>query len=234
MLDMLEDLREIDRMAQWCVSRNLAWVNDPREALDEARSAILEKVAESAAGAEVTKQDLVVAGKQAIRRMVKADNKGDGVNATTYWTPAASDPMDERIIERIALDEVFSSLSDDGQELLLTFVAHGDSHAAAEHMGITPIALMKRLRLVRESFFRKWFDWEVAPTLPPLPRTRAELATHCGRGHEFTPESTGYRRGKNTTARKVRYCRACVKHNQAQLAERKRAAAAAETEGIAS
>ncbi len=63
-------------------------------------------------------------------------------------------------------------------------------------------------------------------TLEENTRRGVEARTHCGKGHEFTPENTGY--GTRTTRGKkypnVRYCKACAKAAQLRHQERKRAA----------
>lgn len=219
--DLLADLRQIDRIARRCISWYIAWLDDPGEALKESRSAILEKVAEAAAGEEVTVHDLFTAGKVALRWTAKAEAKEDGSRAAMYWdapvrsphgglrlAPQASDSMEDRIVERIALREVFTSLPTEEQTLLLTYAAHDDVHAAASHMGVHVDTFRTRLRAARGLFLETWFDWEQAPNLPKLSYHKT-LGTHCGRGHEFTPENTGYQRGRRSSVQNKRYCKAC-------------------------
>lgn len=211
MLDMLEDLREVDRIARWCVSHN-QWVVDPHDAYQEARSAILERVAEAVGGAEVTGRDLVEAGKRAIGQMVAADRGDDQSKprVRSYWAPVAADPSEERIVERLALAEVFSSLTPWEQQQLLTFAAHGSAATASAHLGLTRNALTISLGKARRTFFDRWFDWEQPPPLPRLPSARGErLHTHCSRGHEFTPENTVRMTGMTSRALSGRRCRAC-------------------------
>ncbi|MFT3862045.1 hypothetical protein [Micropruina sp.] len=225
-MDILEDLREVDYMARWCVSQNLSHLTGSVEdAFDEARSAILEKVAEHAAsqGSLSSRHDLIVAGKRAVQRLIKAAGKHRGPAAVSYWT-AACDPWDERLLDRLAVHEVMRVLPLEMQETLLTYAAHDQNiEATAKHFTVDISVMYRRIRRARQQFITVWFDWEV----PAKPRHRehvgqAPLATHCGRGHEFTPENTLRTRSKRSIARTGRRCRACTQiYSRRQVATKR-------------
>ena len=62
----------------------------------------------------------------------------------------------------------------------------------------------------------------------PAENTRRGTAarTHCGKGHEFTPENTGYaaKTARGKTYQNIRFCRACARDAQLRNRERRRAA----------
>lgn len=217
--DLLADLRSIDRMARWCVRKNRHGMAGftTADAYESARFAIIEKLAEaSATDTEIAAADLMTAGKQAVRREMKLAGKHESAGALKYWAPTATDPWEERFIERMALHEVLQALPVDLQQTLILYVAHGcNISAAGAHLGIGNDAAYKRLRKIRERFVRSWFDWEKPAKPARRERVRQKpLATHCSKGHKFTPENTGMAAGHNLKVRTARYCLTCDAQRQ--------------------
>lgn len=62
------------------------------------------------------------------------------------------------------------------------------------------------------------------PRKPKPPKVPKPLAKRCGKGHEFTPENTGYRLRTTGSKRSFRYCITCKRQYMAEYFARRRAA----------
>ena len=219
-MDWLADMKAIERISRSCVHKfpGTADIGDWREAFNVARSAVLEKVAEAiAAGDDATGDDLYRAGYKALSRNVAEKKR----RLKMYLIPPAMDSAEERTIERLALAEVLGMLPSKDQEVILTFAYYDrDTRAAAAYMGVSREYFVELLRRARLRFFDAWFDWEQPPALPMV--RKFKLSSHCGKGHEFTSENTGYHRGANSTVRNVRFCLTCAGENALRRREREK------------
>lgn len=221
-MDLLEDLREVDRISWLCaVGKSRFMDGQIAELFDEARSGILENIATSYQnGKELTRDDLFNAGFAAISSYWDEPDKHSGSRARGFWADwctrlPAKDTFEERLVERVAIHEVLSSMPLNEQETLLLLAAHGSVTSSAAHLGVSVKVMSSRTRKARARFFELWFDWEPAPPVPHSTHVLQQPATHCGRGHEFTPENTGKRAHKKTgrIGRVYRYCIACNREN---------------------
>lgn len=210
----LADLRMLDRLAwsaAWsCWSRVL----DPHERHDTAYSAILEVVAEhGAAGASATPVELVEAGIRAVEDDAHAVRSDRGLTAprghAVYWDDDRGEPdPGDTVPPRLALAEVMAALPDRHVEALLILAAYGDPQTAASAVGVSYGTFQRRVQVARRAAYELWFDGEVPPHPTFDRRTPTTLATHCGRGHEYTPDNTRWRKATSGRGRK-RACRAC-------------------------
>lgn len=242
-MQALEDLRRIDKLVSRVVRAQLRTMGrfcDIRTLQDEARSAMLERMAVAYAGnVEVTEPELLKAGMKELDAIAWSNGRESRPRAQAYWMDVAGDdgielgeglpartrtledPFSERIIERMALTKVFESLKGGSQEVLLTVAVHdGDIPGSATHLCRSEGDTYRVLHRAREEFFSAWFDWERPPKVPNLKRRNRNPSTHCSKGHEFTPENTGtFLSGVN---RGRRYCRACSNANAARWKARKK------------
>jgi len=219
---MLDDLRTIDRLAGVCAKRSFSRTLPLPERHDAARGAIVLALAEAAG--TLTVSDLIAAGTQGIDAETTQWRRDNGLSAplgwATYWLePQTSRTPDGEVPPRLALREVFEALPDRHQESLLVLAVHGDPQAAAAHLGVSYSTMQQRIRVARIAALALWFDWESSPRPSFDRRSSKPLAETCGRGHEFTPENTRWRKATSGRGRK-RACRACDRE-----AEKRRAAA---------
>lgn len=227
MLDILEDLREIERIAWSCVNYSLRRSQLPslQAGFEAAYDAVVELITESAAlGLECSVYDIKGAGLKAVASAAKLSNNwapivdDDGVE----WRPQTKVPSFEgRLVNRIAFRQVMQQMDPDHQQVLAVYALHRDTKAAARHLGISKSALCRRVSAARSAFFDAWFDWEPAPRVPRLD-VSVSLSTHCGNGHEYTPENTGFCRRARNTARTKRYCKECERNQTQRRADRRR------------
>ena len=215
------DLRIIDRLAGDAAMRSYARTLPYSERHAIAHSAVALAVAEHAnAGTTPTAFELVSAGTKAIDAETHDWRHAHGLTApqgfATYWLDAdrPEGVPHAEVPPRLALSEVFAALPERHQESLLMLAMHDNQRDAATHAGVTYEAMQKRIHAARRAFYALWFDWETPPTPPFDRRASMPLATHCGRGHEFTPENTRYRKASNGRGRK-RACIACDKERAA-------------------
>lgn len=223
---VLTDLRTIERLAgraaTVCYSRTLPYA----ERHEAAYSAIALAVAEHArAGTHPTFTELVGVGSDAIDTETTQWRHTHGLTAprgyVTYWLDDTRPDgvPDAEVPPRLALREVMDALPSRHAEALMLLALHGDPQAAAAHLGITYGAMQRRIRTARQAFYALWWDHETPPSPPFDRRAATPLPTHCGRGHEFTPENTRWRRATSGRGRK-RACKACDGLAAAQLRER--------------
>lgn len=190
------------------------------------------------------RHDLIRAGQQAVNKLVAdemhhagyfkykyrrdLDQGGPGTMPAfvKFWTHHAVASPESRVVERVTLAQIWPSLTPRQREALTALAAHGDYMLAAESLGIEPQTYRALLGRARREFFTLWHEHEVPSRQWGTDRRVGvhgqELATHCSKGHEWTPENTNTRRrmvrGKVS---KRRVCRAC-EHDRS--VERARAA----------
>lgn len=170
----LADIHELTLVAVRCElfyrSRNYA------ERIDLAWSAIAEHL--YASEQPPSRRDLVHAGMTAISNWFVSEARTHGVNpgqrgrATDvnferYWHvfahPAPS--PEERIVERLALTQVWHTLSPHVREVFGALAVHGDYHQAAESLSKTPGQIYSQIAYARAKFLATWHDGET-PSRP--------------------------------------------------------------------
>jgi hypothetical protein len=235
-------------MARSAVSADRLMAMSVRERYDIAWSAIAEELC--AAEEPPHRNALVQAGWQAIYRHVRdglrqrgyGEGERDWSSAEStmprfvmFWGPSTTPSHEDRIVERLAAYQVLPVLSGIYRDAVVALAVHDDYMRAAEALGIRYEALVARMGVARRRFLVEWYEGETPHrtrrTDRRVEKHGQELATHCGNGHEWTPENTrgtqNFVRGK---LRRRRFCRACESARSTARYAAKRAALAASTE----
>lgn len=85
-----------------------------------------------------------------------------GVNFERYWrvfTGPTPSP-EERIVERLAVAQIWCELSPHIRKVITALAAHGDYHQAARSLGKTPDQLYSQIAYARRIFFSMWHEGE--------------------------------------------------------------------------
>jgi hypothetical protein len=140
------------------------------ERFEAAWSAMAESL--YAAEEEPSIEDLLQAGWLAIRHYAERDRQfrgrahdgpaGPGRNFERYWH-AVSAPVDspeDRLIDRIALDQIWPRLTPASREALTALAACEDYRRAAESLGLGYRTFVCRISEARRQFLRLWHDGE--------------------------------------------------------------------------
>lgn len=123
-----------------------------------------------------------------------------------------------------ALEQVMAALPAAHRETLTLLAVTGSITAASAAADCTYTAMQHRIVAARTAAYRLWFDWEPSPSLTRDHRSAVPLPDTCGRGHEFTPENTRWRRATSGRGQK-RACKTCDRLAEDRRRERKREAA---------
>lgn len=235
-------LGDLNQITQAALAADRLLAMDYAQRRDIAWSAIAEHLC--SAKEPPHRQHLVRVGWQAIYRHVRdglrergyADGERDWTcgqptmpRFALYWAARVEPSHEERIVERLAVEQVLAKVTGVYRDAVVALAVHDDYAAAANALGIKYTALTLRLTTARRTYLRHWHEGETprrtARTDRRVESHGVELADHCGKGHEFTPENTYIRhrvlRGK---PHRSRVCRACEhKRGQDRLAERNKA-----------
>ena len=177
---------------------------------------------------------MVTVGTAAIEVETLAWRKDRGLNSNAravdvYWhdfwhmTRLRRDPS-TWVPNSQALEQVMAALPAAHRETLMLLAVTGSITAASVAADCTYTAMQHRIVAARTAAYRLWFDWEPSPSLTRDHRSAVPLPDTCGRGHEFTPENTRWRRATSGRGQK-RACKACDRLAEDRRRERKREAA---------
>ena len=200
-------------------------------------------VAVSAIGLAVVESDdpldwpgMVTVGTAAIEKETLAWRKDRGLNsnarAVETWWRDWNDPWHTSrrlrdpstwVPNSQALEQVMAALPAAHRETLMLLAVTGSITAASVAADCTYAAMQHRIVASRMAAYDLWFDWEPAPPLTRDHRSATPLPDTCGRGHEFTPENTRWRRSTSGRGQK-RACKACDRLAEERRRERKAAA----------
>lgn len=219
-------LLDLDQMTRAAVIADRSMATDIQTRKDIAWSAIAEHLA--ASDEPPHRQELIRTGWQAIYREARdsfrqrgrpdeAWSTDDGFRPrfVAYWQDFTVTPSHEHgIVEKLAADQVLDTLTPIYRDAIVALAVHDDYRLAAEALGLKYSAFTVRVSTARRQLLALWFEGETPRKVRRTDRRvevhGKELATHCGAGHEWTPENTRNRsrivRGK---LRKERVCRAC-------------------------
>lgn len=159
--------------------------------------------------------------------MYSADRTASAPRFTSYWRhiAGATPSAEERIIERVALSQIWPLLTDGERDALSALAVTGTRAAAAQALKITTGTLNQRLRGARVRAHRLWHEHETPPTVAVDRRVRSYSAapvTRCVHGHDYTPENTIWgRKAKRGTEHRV--CRVCRDRRNAERSAKRRA-----------
>ena len=176
---------------------------------------------------------MVTVGTAAIEVETLAWRKDRGLNSNAravdvYWhdfwhmTRLRRDPS-TWVPNSQALEQVMAALPAAHRETLTLLAVTGSITAASAAADCTYTAMQHRIVAARTAAYRLWFDWEPSPSLTRDHRSAVPLPDTCGRGHEFTPENTRWRRATSGRGQK-RACKACDRLAEERRRERKEAA----------
>ena len=200
-------------------------------------------IAVSAIGLAVVESDdpldwpgMVTVGTAAIEKETLAWRKDRGLNsnarAVETWWRDWNDPWHTSrrlrdpstwVPNSQALEQVMAALPAAHRETLMLLAVTGSITAASVAADCTYAAMQHRIVAARTAAYDLWFDWEPAPPLTRDHRSATPLPDTCGRGHEFTPENTRWRRATSGRGQK-RACKACDRLAEERRRERKEAA----------
>jgi hypothetical protein len=218
-------MADLEQMTRAALVADRSMAADIRDRRDAAWSAIAEHLC--AAEQPPSRQELIRVGWQAIYREVRdgyrhygyADRAWDAGHASgprfvAYWYRPIEPSHEERIVERLAVSQVLTRLSDVYRDAVVALATADDYMGAADLLGISYKALVARIGTARKSVQRLWHEGETPRRLRQTDRRvgshSVERATHCGNGHEWTPENTYERkrilRGKRHTSRVCKTC----------------------------
>lgn len=100
-----------------------------------------------------------------------------------YWRPGIGTPLDEAVAERVAVHQIFATLTDRQQEVLRALLKAGDRRAAALLLDVDPTTVSGVLGNARRAFNALWHEHET-------PR-RADY--RAGRSNPYSPEAAAAR-----------------------------------------
>lgn len=179
---------------------------------------------------------MVTVGTAAIEKETLAWRKDRGLNsnarAVETWWRDWNDPWHTYrrlrdpstwVPNSQALEQVMAALPSAHRETLMLLATTGSITAASVAADCTYAAMQHRIVASRMAAYDLWFDWEPAPPLTRDHRSATPLPDTCGRGHEFTPENTRWRRATSGRGQK-RACKACDRLAEDRRRERKEAA----------
>jgi hypothetical protein len=226
-------LRDLDQLTNGALKADRIMALDYDDRRDIAWSAIAENLC--TAEKAPTRVELIQVGWKAIYKTVRdgyrqrggrdGDVSLDGAPTAPrfaqYWQPGQNLSLEDRVVERVAVAQIFAVLSDTDRDALAALALADDYAKAAELLGIKYGAAVGRISTARKHVRALWHEYE---TPRPVTRTdrrvgshTAELATHCGNGHEWTPEnSRPATTMKNGKPNHRRFCRQCERDRYAR------------------
>ncbi|MFJ8929293.1 hypothetical protein ACIRLA_22210 [Streptomyces sp. NPDC102364] len=170
-------LDDVERIAWGVAASSDRWhrATPVGERHDHARYGIVVHLL--AADAPPTDRDLYTAGLAEINRAVHseftavgrtdtADERGEFgylPQVARYWHQAVTNPVEERVLERLALAQVWPLLTDLQRGALATLASCGDYEQAATALGVKLSALDMRLAAGRRKVAAAWFEHETPP-----------------------------------------------------------------------
>lgn len=127
------------------------------------------------AGEPPTEKDLMRCAWQASDRVIadwlhshgvdnRAHRRGEQrEHFALYWASEPRDSAETRVVETLALEQIWAQLPATGQEALTALALHGTYDAAAQSLGLSYFGLCSRLNRTRAVALRLWHEGETPP-----------------------------------------------------------------------
>src|SRR5690606_8654666 len=165
------NLADIDRLARMALSRTVGNPLDHRTRYEVAWSAIAEAL--YAASEPPTPSDLIYAAQRELGRHTRQEMRHHGHHHrdpgqtmrgyAAYWNPPAGDPLEDVVVNRTALWQIWPRLTDCERQVLLALATTGDYAAAADALAANPGTFRVNLRRARRRFLALWHEGETPP-----------------------------------------------------------------------
>jgi hypothetical protein len=200
-------LESLTRLAHWTARTTRYDKNVPLpERYEAAWSALAQCL--YAAQDKPTVDDLVQAGRLAIRHYGERERQfrgrahdgpaGPGRNFERYWRAVGApvDSPEDRLVDRMALAQIWPRLTPASREALLALAVHGDYRRAAESLGLGYKTFVCRISYARRQFLKLWHDGE-APSRPWVrdrrqgPGTDMHTVTYFLRSRRLRKQAAG-------------------------------------------
>jgi predicted DNA-binding protein (UPF0251 family) len=185
-------LADIDQLARIAVATDRWDTTDAAERYNAFRAAIVEHLITSETAP--TRRDLVHVGHRAADRYVEAEmryhgydprrlDRGQGAlpNFQRHWQTAGHTPWDERLIEHLALTQVWPRLTLAQQQTVIALATTGDHQEAADLLGLQLPAFSGRLKKARRTIARLWHEHETPRRQRMDKRVLARSGTYRGK-----------------------------------------------------
>lgn len=218
-------LADLNRLAASAARHAGTFVADGADRYQTAWSAIAEHL--YAADQSPTERDLWHAGRDAIRATIRDNQRthgaprsgggGDMPQFARYWSKQATvtPSCEDRVVERVALAQIWPQLTDGHRAALAAYAAKGDMDGAAKALKISGTAFSSRLQRARQTAAELWHEHET-PTRNRRrdfrARTDCDHLRPCG-----TPTAYSRHRRRNEPVDEA--CRKAWTRYQAERAE---------------
>lgn len=87
------------------------------------------------------------------------------VSFNRYWFRFPSTPLADRVVDEVALTQIWSQLKPDMQEALVMLAVHGDYSVAAQALGLQYYTFHARIKRARRQFFALWHEGEAPSSM---------------------------------------------------------------------
>lgn len=161
----VDDIHTIARQAVFTDKSGLRFLIDER--IDAAQFTITVLLHESVRAP--TRPELVRAGWHGSTRYIEDEMRHHGVTRggghirgsyARYWTPAADIPLADRVVDRVALYQIWQCLTERDRSAVAALASESSRVLAARSIGLPAAAFASRLKRARKAFLELWHEGE--------------------------------------------------------------------------
>ncbi|WP_289009369.1 hypothetical protein [uncultured Thermomonospora sp.] len=163
------NLADLDRLTRMALTRIIGGTLDHRTRYETAWSAIAETL--YASDQPPTPSELIHAAQRELARHAYQEMRQHGHDhhnagqtmrryAAYWWNPPAGDPLEDVVVDRTALWQIWPRLTDRERQVLLALAATGDYAEAAAALDANPSTFIVNVRRARRRFFAFWHEGE--------------------------------------------------------------------------